>query len=111
MLIAVGDIYAQIGHREEVSDLMRETQERVREEPGCELFTFAEMLDDPGHFVIVEQWRDTASLDAHYRSQPFRSYQAGIARYLVRESELLVHEVASTVRPVNSAVIDTSGDE
>jgi len=111
MLIALGDIYAQIVHREEVSDLMRSTQEQVRTQPGCDTFVFAEVLDDPGHFVVVQQWRDQAALDAHYRSEPFRNYQAGIAPYLVRESELRVHDVASTVRPVGSAVIDTSQDE
>jgi quinol monooxygenase YgiN len=111
VLIALGDIYAQIVHREEVSELMRATQEQVRKEPGCDMYAFAEMLENPGHFVVVQQWRDQAALDAHYRSEPFRSYQAGIAPYLVRESELLVHEVTSTVRPVDSSVIDTSHDD
>ena len=90
---------------------MRSTQEQVRAEPGCDIFSFAEVVDDPGHFVIVQQWRDRAALDAHYRSDPFRAYQAGIAPYLARESELLVHEVSSTVRPVDSSVINSPGDD
>jgi quinol monooxygenase YgiN len=111
VLIAIGDIYAQIEHREQVRALMRSTQQDLREQPGCDLFAFAEMLDDPGHFMVVQQWRDQAALDAHYRSAPFQRYQAGVSLYLVRSSELRVHDVRSTARPVDPAPIDISQDD
>ena len=111
MLVALGDIYTQIQHREEVTELMRQTQEQVREHRGCAYFAFAETLDDPGHFVVVQQWRDQAALDEHYRSEAFGRYQAQIAAYLVRSSDLVVHEVAASVRPVESTGLDISQDD
>ena len=102
MVIAIGDIYAQIPSREEVVDLMRETQLRARELPGCLAYTFAETLDDPGHFLVVQQWRDSAALDEHYRSEAFASYQARIGALLVRTSELRVHAVGQSFRAVPS---------
>jgi quinol monooxygenase YgiN len=111
MIIALGDVYAQIPRREELRELMRVTQAQVSEQPGCLSFTFAESLDDPGHFLIVQQWRDQGALDEHYRSQAFATYQAGIAGQLVRTSELRLHVVTESFTPLDSAVIDTSEDD
>jgi quinol monooxygenase YgiN len=111
MLIALGDIYAQIPSRERVRELMLSTQARVRGADGCIDYAFAETLEDPGHFVVVQQWRDQAALDAHYRSDAFAEYQREIDAHLVRESELRVYSVQAAAQPVNSAAIDTSADD
>ena len=103
MIIAVGDIYAQIPRREQVRELMRATQEQVRGEPGCISYDFAETLDDPGHFIVVQQWRDRAAFDEHYRSKAFADYQAAIRDQLVRTSELYVHVVSESFQPVESS--------
>ena len=111
MIIAIGDIYAQIPRREEVVDLMRETQLRARELPGCLAYVFAETLDDPGHFIVMQEWRDSAALDEHYRSEAFAAYQARIGELLVRTSELRVHSVQETFRPVPSRGGDPHHDD
>lgn len=111
MIIATGDIYAQIPRREEVRELMRSTQARVREEPGSLSYQFAETLEDPGHFLIVQRWRDQEALDEHYRSQAYADYQAGISSGLVRNSELRLHVVKESFLAVDSSVIDTSHDD
>jgi quinol monooxygenase YgiN len=111
MVIALGDIYTQIQRREEVRELMRATQARLREQRGCAYYAFAETLDDPGQLLVVQQWRDQAALDDHYRSQAFADYQAQIGQLLVRSSELRVHAVQASARPVDSAAIDISQEE
>ena len=111
MIVVVGDIYAQIPRREEVRDLMRATEARAREQSGCEYFAFAETLDDPGHFVVVQQWRDRRALDVHYASEVFASYQSQIGPLLVRNSELGIHEVRASARPVSPAALDISDDD
>jgi quinol monooxygenase YgiN len=102
VIIALGDIYAQILRREEVRELMRATQQQVRAEAGCISYDFAETLDDPGHFIVVQHWRDRAAFEQHYRSQAFAGYQAAIADQLVRTSELRVHVVSESIQPVES---------
>jgi quinol monooxygenase YgiN len=111
MLVALGDIYAQIPRRERVRELMLATQARVRDEDGCIYYAFAETLDDPGHFVVIQQWSDQAALDAHYRSEAFATYQSEIDPHLVRRSDLRVHAVEASARPVDSSPLDTSQDE
>jgi quinol monooxygenase YgiN len=111
VILAAGDVYAQIPRLAEVRELMRSTQERVREHPGCISYVFAETLDDPGHFVTVQQWRDRAALDEHYRSAAFADYQSKIGDYLVRTSELRQYDVQESARPLDSRIIDTSLDD
>jgi len=90
---------------------MRSTQARVREQPGCIEFVFAEMLDDPGHFVVVQRWRDQTALDEHYRSRAFADYQARIGEHLVRSSELSVHVVQDSAVLVDSSPLDIAQDD
>jgi quinol monooxygenase YgiN len=111
VIIAIGDIYAQIPRRAEVADLMRETQLRARELPGCIAYTFAETVDDPGHFIVVQQWRDSAALGEHYRSEAFAGYQARIDGLIVRSSELRVHTVQESFRPVPAPGGDPRHDD
>lgn len=106
MIVALGDVYTKIVHRDKVRELMAATQAGVRMEPGCLSYVFAEVVGDPGHFAVVQEWRDQAALDEHYRSQTFADYQAQIGDCLVRESELRFHQVSGTVLPKDSAPMD-----
>ena len=111
MIIALGDIYAQVPRREEVRELMRATQARVREQPGCISYEFAETLDEPGHFLVVQQWRDLAALEQHYRSQAFVTYQEEIVDQLTRTSELRLNVVSESFQPVGSSPVDPRDDD
>jgi quinol monooxygenase YgiN len=106
VIIALGDVFAQIPERDRVRELMRATQASVREAPGCISYVFAETVDDPGHFVIVQRWRDRAALEDHFRSQAFADYQAQIGQSLVRTSELRVHTVQASYAPFDSGPIE-----
>jgi quinol monooxygenase YgiN len=111
VVIAVADVYAQIPSRDAVREVMRLTQERAREQPGCVSYTVAEALEDPGHFVVVQQWRDQGALDVHYRSEAFADYQAGVAKRLVHTTDLRVYEVNESFEPVDSSTLDLDQDD
>ena len=111
VILAAADVYAQIPRLAEVRELMRSTQATVREQPGCISYVFAETLDDPGHFVVVQEWRDREALEEHYRSQAFSDYQDQVKALLVRDSELRINRVEETVRPVASVGEDPQQDE
>jgi len=111
MIIALGDIYVRIADREQVRNLMRMTQERVSALPGCVLYSFTETLDEPGHFMVVQQWEDRSALEQHYRTQAFADYQAAIGEHLVRTSELRLHEASAGVIPLDPAPIEASQED
>jgi quinol monooxygenase YgiN len=106
MLVALADVYVQIPQREQARELMLAVQQAARAEQGCISYAFAETLDDPGHFIAVQQWRDEAALEEHYRSQAFADYQARISENLVRSSELRVLSAQETYTPFESPSIE-----
>jgi quinol monooxygenase YgiN len=95
--LIVGDIYSLVGRADELVELLSETQVRARSEPGCLAYAFAEVVGDPGHYLVVQQWRDEAALDAHYSSPTFQRYQERVGEFLARPSEVQLHRVAETV--------------
>jgi quinol monooxygenase YgiN len=111
VIIALGDVYAQVSRVEGVRELMRATQQSVRAEPGCLYYAFAESLDDPGHFVVVQRWRDAAALDEHYRSAAFAAYQSRVSPMLVGDSQLSVHLVEQSARPLPAVPLDPRQDD
>jgi quinol monooxygenase YgiN len=111
MIVALADVYAQIPHRKAIQEVMLRTEARVREDPGCVSFVFAEVLAEPGHFILVQRWRDKAALNVHYRSTAFADYQAGIRGLLVRDSEIRVYVSEQEFRPVDSSGLDIGQDD
>src|SRR5215468_8074593 len=99
MLIALGDVYAQATEVERVRALMRAAQEAAASEPGCEAYSFAEVVGDAAHFLSVQRWRDQEALDAHYASTAFVDYQAQVTPLLSRSSELRVYGVTASYAP------------
>jgi quinol monooxygenase YgiN len=103
VIIALGDVYVQIARLEQARELMRTTQARAREQPGCVSYSFSETFDDPGHLLVVQRWHDQSALEGHYRSRTFADYQAGIGPLLVRTSELHLYSVQESFRPIAPA--------
>jgi quinol monooxygenase YgiN len=104
--VAVGDIYTVTGRRDEVVELLGATQDRVRREPGCLAYTFAEAVGDPGHYVVTQEWRDEAALEAHYSSQPLSEYLERVGELLARPTQMRIHRVAETIRPADPSPMD-----
>lgn len=40
----------------------------IRDEPGNECYRYFQPLDDPETVLLIDRWRDQASLDAHHAS-------------------------------------------
>jgi quinol monooxygenase YgiN len=101
MILAIGDVFARVADLDAVRELMRSMQDRVGQQPGCVRYAFAEALDDdPGHFVLVQQWSDQQALDEHYRSDAFTDYETEIGPHLARTSELRVFDAQGMFHPV-----------
>jgi quinol monooxygenase YgiN len=111
VIIALGDLHTQIPQREAVERVMLDAQAAARERDGCESFSFAEAVGDPGHYLFVACWRDEAAMEAHYRSPAFAAYQAAITPLLVADSDLRLHVVDRSVRPVDAGTLDLRQDD
>lgn len=111
MIVVLADVFAQIPRCEAVREAMLAAQAATRSEQGCVSYLFAEALEEPGHFVLVERWSDRAALDAHFRSSGFERYQSDVTPLLVRDSEVHVYTVQEAARPVDSSPLDLRQDD
>jgi quinol monooxygenase YgiN len=105
-IVVVGDLDVLVGRREELLELLAQTQAEARREAGCESYAFAEVVDEPGHVVICQEWADAPALEEHYRSAAFARYQQRVGEFLARPSEVRIHHVGETVRPQGAATMD-----
>jgi quinol monooxygenase YgiN len=104
--VAVADLYTVLGRREEIIALLRATQDQIRREPGCRAYTFAEAVGDSGHYIVTQEWRDTAALEAHYSSQALADYLNRVGEFLARPTQMRIHRVAETFHPTDPGPMD-----
>jgi quinol monooxygenase YgiN len=105
-VVAVGRVHAIASARSELIELMRRTAAAARTEPGCRSYVFAEALDGADEFIVVHEWDDRAALAAYYGGAAHEAYEQALFGLLARPSDLAIHEVASTERPVPNAPMD-----
>jgi quinol monooxygenase YgiN len=98
-VVAVTHIHGIAGRRQELRELMRRTEARVAEEPGCLVYRFAATLGDPDEYVHVQEWAGDDVFAAHQRSPAFRDYQQGLFDLLARPSDMRVHRAPQTTVP------------
>ena len=105
-IVAVADLFGISGRRRELVAALAREQRAATVQPGCLRYAFATTIADPDHFVLISEWRDRTSLDAHYASTEFAGFQFSLNGLLARPSQMTVHSVSATVRPVASGPLD-----
>lgn len=85
---------------QEFEDEMMGLITAVRAEAGCNRYDIFTSVEEPGLFIILEEWVDENALQAHLqtthmvehfqRSQAWQQQPVRISKYLVSESEQLV---------------------
>ena len=105
-VVAVARVHGiAVAHADLVA-LLRRTAAAARAEPGCHSYDVAEALDGADEFVVVHAWDDAAALEAHYRGPAHHAYQHDVFGLLARPSDLVIHQVASSERPVDPGPMD-----
>ena len=65
---------AKPGHEDEVAGIFGKLQTASRQEPGCLMYIVHRHRTDATRFLIYEQYRDEAALQAHRESPHFQQY-------------------------------------
>jgi quinol monooxygenase YgiN len=78
------------GHEQQVADFFKPLTEASRQEPGCLFYAAHQHRDDPRKFLVYEQYKDDAALDAHRNSAHFKQYATdGLYKFVEsREADL-----------------------
>src|SRR3954463_14230394 len=105
-VVAVARVHGIASAHAELVELLRRTAGAARAEPGCRSYAVAEALAVADDFLVVHAWDDQAALEAHYRGPAHQAYQRDVFGLLARPSELVIHQVSSSERPVDPGPMD-----
>ena len=105
-IVAVADLFGINGRRQDLLAALTTAEREAAGQPGCVRYAFAATIAEPDHFVLISEWRDQAALDAHYASPGFATFQFSLNGLLARPSEMTVHSVSGSVRPLASGPMD-----
>lgn len=93
-------VHALINTKPDSADVVkpaaRTFAEATRTEAGCLSYAFYEDFDQPGNYIVVEQWQDQTALDAHGQAAHYQDFLAAVGSSVTSVS-LSIHEVSSTV--------------
>jgi quinol monooxygenase YgiN len=64
-------------------------------EAGCEQYSYAEDVAEPGLIRVFEVWRGQAELDAHFLTPHMAAWRAAWPSFGVSDRRLIAYEVAS----------------
>jgi len=74
MVVLVVTWMAKAGHEAEVAALFTTLTRESRQEPGCLMYQVHRHKTEPRRFLIYEQYKDDAALEAHRSTPHFMKY-------------------------------------
>ena len=80
-------LVAKAGEEDRIARVFRLLQVESRKEPGCLMYIVHRHAEDPRKFLVYEQYKDDAALEAHRNSPHFQSLATGEIYKLVESRE------------------------
>jgi quinol monooxygenase YgiN len=105
-VVAVADMFGLSGRRDELIAVLGDAERVARTKPGCRRYAFAAAIAEADRFTLFSEWDDQATLEAHYASPEFASFQFALQGLLARPSEMTVYAVNEATRPLPSRPMD-----
>jgi quinol monooxygenase YgiN len=87
MICLAVHLLVKSGTESEVARLFGPLAEASRREPGCLLYIAHQRSDNPRRFLVYEQYKDEAALEAHRNSPHFKQYATDGLYTMVEERD------------------------
>ena len=87
-LTLIAELRAKPGSEAQLGERLLQLVEPSRTEAGCINYDVHQSDDDPAHWVVYENWRSEADLDAHLKT-PYLVQFAQACTALLREPMVL----------------------
>ncbi len=95
MLLITGTIRLPAGNLDVARPVMAAMLIASRAEDGCERYSYAEDIIEPGLIHVTELWRDQAALDCHFASPHIAHWRAAWPELGIHDRQLRVYEVGA----------------
>ncbi len=94
MLIVAGEIKIAPDDIEKARALAAAMVTETLKEPGCQAYSFAVDLLEPGTVRLFERWDDQAALDAHFQTPHMAAFNAGLAEITILGASVKIYDVS-----------------
>ncbi|WP_312836954.1 antibiotic biosynthesis monooxygenase family protein [Pantoea sp.] len=68
----VANINAKAGFEAEVGQALKQAEQQVQSEPGCEYYVLHRNLEQAGQFIMIERWQSEAMLAQNNQAEPLK---------------------------------------
>ena len=94
MIVIAGHVVLDPKQGEAATAAAREMMSETRKEPGCLSYAFSADLEEPGRFLIFEEWESDDALRAHFASPHMARFQQAVGGLGVREMKVQRYDVS-----------------
>ena len=98
MILVTGRVQIPAERRERFVEVATEMCRNSREEDGCIGYRIYADLEQPDHYVFVEEWADEEALQRHFAEEHTGAFLQALVRLLGEPADALFHTIASTRR-------------
>ena len=94
-LIVAGTVRVPPENLERFKPHMQAMLTASRAEDGCQEYSYAVDVAEPGLVRVFEAWRDQAALDAHFKTPHMATWRGHWPEFGVSDRRLFAYETAS----------------
>ncbi len=96
MIVVTGRVAIPAESSEQFRALAAEMCAASRSDDGCIGYRCYEDLEQPGRYVVIEEWRDDEALQSHFAQPHTGKFMGALIPMLGEPADALFHTVART---------------
>ncbi|WP_395671230.1 putative quinol monooxygenase [Phenylobacterium sp.] len=93
MILIVGSIRLPPENLDAARPVMSRMVSASRAEDGCEEYSYAEDVLEPGLIRVAERWKDQAALDRHFKTQHIAEWRSAWPSLGIGDRKLVAYTV------------------
>jgi len=98
VILVTGRARVPAENRERFNEVATTMCAGSREDGGCSGYRVYEDLEQPEHYVFVEEWADEAALQSHFAHPHTATFMRELAGLLTGPADVVFHTTASARR-------------
>jgi quinol monooxygenase YgiN len=98
MIVVTGRVQVPQQRREEFLAIATAMCSASRDDDGCLGYRVYEDLEQPHHYVFIEEWRDDQALQSHFAQPHTARFMGALVPMLGEPPDALFHTTAQTRR-------------
>ncbi len=98
MLVVAAECRILPDHWQEFEEEMARITDLVRAEPGCTRYDTTTSVEEPGLFLILEEWESRAHLEAHLETDHMKEHKTLSSGWIAEPTRLSLYETLSVQR-------------